>query len=155
MPEATHTHTTGCVVAPSRRHLVGGSILAALSGAAFAGAVVLPDPGEVFPALASADAVLLRLCAAAAEADRKSEALVDAVRDLPLSASMSKAAWAESHRLMETYHSALAEVVRITAHTPEGLRAKAGFLLAHLENDGEDSEIARSLARDVLGSASA
>ena len=46
MPKATHTHTTGCVVASSRRQLVGGSILAALSGAAIAGAIVLPDPGE-------------------------------------------------------------------------------------------------------------
>ena len=154
MPKATHTHTTGCVVAPSRRQIVGGSILAALSGAAFAGAVMLPDSDEVFPAT-NPDALLLRLCAAAAEADRTSEALVDAVRDLPLSAPISKAAWAKSHRLMESYHAALATVVRTTAHTPEGLRAKAGFLLAHLENDGEDSEIARSLARDLLGRASA
>ncbi|MGI4797887.1 MAG: hypothetical protein ACRYG8_28335 [Janthinobacterium lividum] len=154
MPKATHTRNTGCVVAPSRRQF-GGATLAALCGVAFAGAIVLPNPGEAFPATASPDAVLLRLCAAAAEVDRKSLVLLDAVADLPFSHPASKAAWAESHRLMQTYHSALAEVVRITAHTPEGLRAKAGFLLAHLENDGEDSEIARSLARDVLGRASA
>ncbi|MGI4797509.1 MAG: hypothetical protein ACRYG8_26370 [Janthinobacterium lividum] len=154
MPKATHTHTTGCVVAPSRRQL-GGSILAAACGAAFAGAVMLPNPGEAFPTPVSPDTVLLRLCAAAAEVDWQSTVLLDAVADLPFSHPASKAAWAESHRLMETYHSALAEVVRITAHTPEGLRAKAGFLLAHLENDGEESEIARSLARDVIGSASA
>ena len=154
MPQATHTHTTGCVVAPSRRQF-GGSVLAAACGAAFAGAVVLPDPGEAFPAPSSPDALLLQLCAAAAEVDRQSTVLLDAVNELPFSHPASKAAWAESHRLMVTYHSALAEVVRITAHTPEGLRAKAGFLLAHLENDGEESEIARSLARDVLGRASA
>ena len=154
MPKATHTHTTGCVIAPSRRQ-IGGSILAALSGAAFAGAVVLPNPGEAFPVAQNPDAILLRLCAAAAEADRQSEALINAVDDLPFSAPASKAAWTEARRLMETYHSALAEVVKITAHTPEGLRAKAGFLLAHLENDGEESEIARSLASDVLGRASA
>ncbi|MGI4797490.1 MAG: hypothetical protein ACRYG8_26275 [Janthinobacterium lividum] len=147
--------TRRAVNAPSRRHLIGGSILAALTGAAFAGAIVLPDPGETFPPASSPDAVLLRLCAAAAEVDRQSLVLLDADNDLPFSHPASKAAWAESHRLMETYHSALAEVVRITAHTPEGLRAKAGFLLAHLENDGEDSEIARSLARDVLGRVSA
>ncbi len=154
---AKSTTTLGicrAVTAPSRRQ-IGGSILAAACGAAFAGAVVLPNPGEAFPAVASPDTSLLRLCAAAAEADRKSEALVDAVNNLPFSAPASKAAWAEAHRLMKTYHSALAEVVRITAHTPEGLRAKAGFLLAHLENDGGESEIARSLARDVLGRASA
>ncbi len=49
MPKATHTHTTGCVVAPSRRQF-GAFVLAALTGAAFVGAVVLPDPGETFPA---------------------------------------------------------------------------------------------------------
>ncbi|MGI4799389.1 MAG: hypothetical protein ACRYG8_36205 [Janthinobacterium lividum] len=146
--------TCRAVTAPSRRQL-GGSILAAACGAAFAGAVLLPDPGEAFPVPASPDAVLLRLCAAAAEVDRQSTVLLDAVAYLPFSHPASKVAWAESHRLMETYHSALAEVVRITAHTPEGLRAKAGFLLAHLENDGEESEIARSLAHDVLGRANA
>jgi len=153
--ESTTTLGIGrAVTAPSRRQL-GAASLAALCGAAFAGAVVLPDRGNTPPMAENPDAILLRLCAAAAEADRQSEVLLDAVDDLPMSAPMSKAAWIESHRLMETYHSALAEVVRITAHTPEGLRAKAGFLLAHLENNGEDSEIARSLARDVLGRARA
>lgn len=63
--ESTTTLGLGrAVTAPSRRQLVGGSILAALSGAAFAGAVVLPDRGEAFPASASPDTELLRLCAA-------------------------------------------------------------------------------------------
>ena len=62
MPEAIHTHTTGCVIAPSRRQF-GGATLAALCGAAFAGAVVLPDRGEGFPSAASPDAELIRLCA--------------------------------------------------------------------------------------------
>ena len=49
--------------APSRRQL-GGATLAALCGVAFAGTVVLPDPGEAFPAAAGPDAELLELCAA-------------------------------------------------------------------------------------------
>ncbi len=64
MPQATHTLTTPSLATPSRRHLVGGSILAALSGAAFAGAVVLPDPGKAAPEVVGPDAELLRLCAA-------------------------------------------------------------------------------------------
>ncbi len=80
MPKATPTITTASLATPSRRHLVGGSILAALSGAAFGAAVVLPDPGEPgavesLPSLASRkgivsvdtlgpDAELLHLCAA-------------------------------------------------------------------------------------------
>lgn len=64
--------TRRAVNAPSRRQL-GASTLAALCGAAFAGAVVLPDPGEAFPAEGiremrmpsqpSPDAHLLALCA--------------------------------------------------------------------------------------------
>ncbi len=76
--------TRRAVTAPSRRQ-IGGSILAAACGAAFAVAVVLPDPREAFPVPASPDAVLLRLCAAAAEVDRQSTVLLDAVNELPFS----------------------------------------------------------------------
>jgi len=88
MPQAAHTHTTGCFSAPSRRQL-GGSTLAALCGAAFAGAVMLPDPGEAFPAPPSPDAHLLALYAeffcvnTSVEAVRDDDALasVRAARD--------------------------------------------------------------------------
>jgi len=76
MPKATHTHTTGCVVAPSRRQL-GASTLAVLCGAAFAGAVVLPDPGEAFPTAAGPDAHLLALCAEFFRVDTSVEAVPD------------------------------------------------------------------------------
>ena len=64
MPQATHTPTTGrsVTLTPSRRQF-GGASLAALCGAAFAGAVVLPDPGEAFPPPANPDADLLATCA--------------------------------------------------------------------------------------------
>lgn len=58
---ATSTDALGigrAVNAPSRRQL-GGSMLAAVCSAAFAGAVVLPDRGEAFPAPASPDAELI------------------------------------------------------------------------------------------------
>ncbi|MGI4976253.1 MAG: hypothetical protein ACRYG6_04840 [Janthinobacterium lividum] len=64
---AESTTTLGthrAVTAPSRRHLISGSILAALTGDAFAGAVVLPDHGEVFPPAPNPDADLLATCAA-------------------------------------------------------------------------------------------
>ncbi len=72
MPKATHTLTT-----PSRRQLIGGSIVAALTGAAFAGVVVLPDPGEAFPAPASPDTHLLALCAEFFRVDTSVEAVPD------------------------------------------------------------------------------
>ncbi len=69
--------TRRAVIAPSRRHLVGGSILAALSGAAFGAAVVLPDPGEAAPALVNPDARLIALCAEFFRFDASAEALSD------------------------------------------------------------------------------
>jgi len=72
MPQATDTLTT-----PSRRQLIGGSIVAALTGAAFAGVVVLPDPGEAFPAPASPDTHLLALCAEFFRVDTSVEAVPD------------------------------------------------------------------------------
>lgn len=65
------------MIAPSRRHLVGGSILAALSGAAFGSAVMLPDPGEAAPALVSPDARLIALCAEFLRFDASAEAVSD------------------------------------------------------------------------------
>lgn len=77
MPQACHTPTTPSLATPSRRHLVGGSILAALSGAAFGAAVVLPDPGEAFAAAASPDARLIALCAEFLRFDASAEAVSD------------------------------------------------------------------------------
>ncbi len=75
------------VITPSRRHLIGGSILAALSGAAFGSAVVLPDPREAFPAEGtrilrtplqpSSDARLIALCAEFFRVDTSEEAVPD------------------------------------------------------------------------------
>jgi len=59
---ATTLGTRRAVLAPSRRQF-GGASLAALCGAAFGAAVVLPDPGEAFPPPASHDAELLATCA--------------------------------------------------------------------------------------------
>jgi hypothetical protein len=69
--------TSRAVTAPSRRQLVGGSILAALSGAAFGAAVVLPDPGEAASALVNPDARLIALCAEFFRVDTSAEAVPD------------------------------------------------------------------------------
>ena len=71
MPKAITTSTMAGATAPvpTRRQLVGGSILAAACGAAFAGAVVLPNPSEASPTVASPDAHLLALCAKAMRLD--------------------------------------------------------------------------------------
>lgn len=65
------------VTTSSRRALVGGSLLAALSGAVFAAAVLLPDRDDpaVADTVASADAVLIELGAACDALTRQAEAL--------------------------------------------------------------------------------
>jgi len=119
MPKATHTHTMGCVVAPSRRHLVGGSILAALTGAAFAGAVVLPNPGEALPTEGvrilgtplqpSPDTRLLALCAEAMRLDQAADDLHGA----------------EEHATLRQWFVVAERIAATLALTPAGMQAKA------------------------------
>ena len=116
--------TGRAVTAPSRRQLVGGSILAALSGAAFAGAVVLPDLGDAFPNPAGQDAELLAACAVFTPAHREVERLehVD-VPDGVFNAAV------------DTLHAGLVRVSGLCATTLAGLHAKAGVCRAVLAMD--------------------
>ena len=74
---STTLGTCRAVKASSRRELVGGSLLAALSGAAFAAAVLLPNRDESAAAdrAPSADAALIELCAACDALTQQAEAL--------------------------------------------------------------------------------
>jgi len=124
MPQATHTHNTGRVVAPSRRQLVGGSVLAALTGAAFGAAVVLPDPGEAFPKPTGEDATVLAACAAFTAASREVDRLERA--DAPD---------AVFNEAVDALHAALVRVSGLRTTTPAGLRAKADVCRAVLAMD--------------------
>lgn len=74
---STTLGTCRAVNACSRRELIGGTLLAALSGAAFAAAVLIPDrDGRAMTDSArSADAGLLELCAACDALTHRAEAL--------------------------------------------------------------------------------
>lgn len=121
MPKATHTLTT-----PSRRQL-GASTLAALCGAAFAGAVVLPDPGEAFPAEGirisgtplqpSPDTRLLALCAEAMLLDQAAEDLHGA----------------EEHATLRQWFVVAKRIATTPALTPAGMQAKARIVLHLME----------------------
>jgi hypothetical protein len=124
---ATSNTTLGtrrAVLAPSRRQLIGGSILAALSGAAFAGAVVLPDPGEAFPQPIGHDAEVLAACATFTTAHQQVERLEHA--DVPD---------AVFNAAVDALHAALVRVSGLRATTPTGLRAKADVCRAVLAMD--------------------
>lgn len=110
MPKATHTRNTGCVVALSRRQF-GGATLAALCGATFASAVVLPDQGEAFSAAASPDADLVALCAEFFRLNAASSAIPD-------DASFTAA--------MDARDTLVDRISATTALSAAGLQAKAG-----------------------------
>jgi hypothetical protein len=118
--------TRRAVLAPSRRQF-GGASLAALCGAVFAGAVVLPDPGEAFPAEGirisgtplqpSPDARLLALCAEAMRLDRAAEALHGA----------------EEHATLRQWFVVAERIAATPALTPAGMQAKARIVLHLME----------------------
>ena len=154
MPKATHTHTTGCVVAPSRRQLVGGSILAAACGATFGCAVVLPNPGEAFPAPVSPDAELLAACAAF-------DALEAAYRATDFGAEPhtpeADAAEAEQGRITTAQRPLVTRMTDLRATTHEGRVARARSLIASwpevmAEGEGTTMEcLTYATLRDLVG----
>ncbi len=162
MPKAIHTHTTGCVVTPSRRHLISGSILAALSGAAFAGAVVLPNPGEAFPAAANPDAELIRLCGECDALQSKIDAIwADRKTHLPVpeQIAIEHVRDAAQQPFLKAQDPLLERICAMRATTPHGHAARARTLLAWdrdpcWTHDGcWNSQLIGAIVRDLVGEA--
>ncbi len=161
MPKATHTHITGCVVAPSRRQL-GGSILAALSGAAFAGAVVLPDRGEAFPTATSPDAELIRLCDECDALQRQIDELFDEGAD-PLPSAEQIALERARDQIVEPLcrrqDPLLERICDLRATTPQGHIARARTLLGWdkdpiwTHDECWNSQLIGAIVRDLVGAA--
>jgi hypothetical protein len=161
MPQAIHTHTTGCVVAPSRRQL-GGASLAALCGAAFGAAVVLPDPGEAFPAPANRDAELIRLCAECDALQSQVDALwADRMTHLPNAEqiALEHARDAKQQPLLEQMDPLLERICEMRATTPQGHAARARTLLQWDKNpiwthdECWNSQLLGAIVRDLVGAA--
>ena len=159
MPKATHTHTTGCVVAPSRRHLISGSILAALSGAAFAGAVVLPDPGEVAD---NPDAELIGLCAECDALQARMDALYAARADhlsYAEQVALEKARDILERPLADAQDPLLERICELRATTPQGHAARARTLLGWdkdpcwTDDACWNSQLLGAIVRDLVGEA--
>ena len=125
MPKAITTSTMAGATAPvpTRRQLVGGSILAAACGAALAGAVVLPNPGEASPVIASLDAHLLALCAEAMRLDLGSGEADDA-------GLTDKAC-----DMLTQWFVVAQRIAATPARTSAGIQAKAG-IVRHLMTPG-------------------
>ncbi|MGI4793264.1 MAG: hypothetical protein ACRYG8_04100 [Janthinobacterium lividum] len=157
MAVTTNTTLGTCraVTAPSRRQF-GGSILAAACGAAFAGAVVLPDPGEAFPSPAIPDTELLAACAAF-------DALEAAYRATDFRAEPhtpeATAAEIEQDRITAAQRPLVARMTELRAITHEGRVARARSLIGwwpEVMADGEGTTgecLTYATLRDLVGEA--
>ncbi len=160
MLKATHTPTTGGIVAPSRRHLVGSSILAALSGVAFAGAVVLPDLRE---AADNPDAELIRLCAECDALQAKVDALWAGDRTAGMTLAESQAYEKAREIAQEPFSDAqdplLHRICEMRATTPQGQAARVQTLLAWDKDPiwthdyCWNSQLIGAIVRDLVGEA--
>lgn len=156
MLQANHTHNTGrgAVSASSRRQLIGGASLAALCGAAFAGAVVLPDPGEASLVAVSPDAELLAACAAFDTLEAAYHATN--FRAEPYTPE-ADAAEAEQGRIAAAQEPFVARMTELRAVTHEGRVARARSLIGwwpEIMADGEGTTgecLTYATLRDLVG----
>jgi hypothetical protein len=156
---ATTLGTRRAVPTASRRQL-GASTLAALCGAAFAGAVVLPDPGEALPVAASPDAELIRLCAECDALQGQVDAIwADRMTHLPNAEqiALEHARDAAQQPFLDAQDPLLHRICELRATTPEGRAARARTLLAWDKDpcwthDGcWNSQLIGAIVRDLAG----
>ncbi len=169
MPKATPTPITAGATAPAstRRRVLGGAVLAALTGGAFGAALVLPNPGEAFPvegirilrtpSQPSPDAALLADCAAF-------DTLEAAYRATDFEAATNSpeaiAAEAEQVRITVAQYPLVERMTEHQAVTLAGQVARARSLVAwkpELVGDGFAADFGECLIsailRDMVGGA--
>ena len=161
MPKATYTPTTGAV--PSRRQILGGATLAAMTGAAVGLAFVLPDPGEASPAPAGPDdAELIGLCAECDALQRQVDALyVRPAEPLSYAAELfwEAARDLDIHPILDRMDPLLDRICDLRATTPQGHAARARTLLLWdkdpcWKDDGcWNSQLIGAIVRDLVGEA--
>lgn len=163
MAVTTNTTLGTCraVTAPSRRQL-GGTILAAACGAAFAGAVVLPDRGEASPAATSPDVELIRLCADCDALQRQ----IDTHYATPYE-HLSRAGQIARERAIDAaiepicnqMDPLLQRICELRASTPQGHAARARTLLGWdkdpcwVDDSCWNSQLIGAIVRDLVGEA--
>ncbi len=160
--ESTTTLGAGRAVLTSSRRQIGASTLAALCGAAFAGAVVLPDPGEAFPPPASPDAELIRFCAECDALQGQVDALwADRMTHLSNAEQIAieHVRDAKQQPFLEQMDPLLERICEMRATTPQGHAARARTLLQWDKNpiwthdECWNSQLIGAIVRDLVGAA--
>ncbi len=96
------------------------------------------------------DAELIRLCAEADALTGRSDAIYERVGDKPTKDPRWAPLHAEANRLGNEAYEVRVRILGIRAQTLEGLRAKASYVLASLDANGLASEMALSIAEDLI-----
>ncbi len=137
---APDPHAAPPVAIATRRNLFGTM-----------GAMLLLSAAEAGTAKAAElDGELLECCA---EADALEVTAKAMTKGVPSSGRSPE--WEAADALREEAYDLRERAVELPARTPEGLQAKARVVLERLEKEGQATEMAHSLARDVLGRAGA
>ena len=158
---STTTLGTGrAVTAPSRRQIVGGTVLAALTGAAFGGAVVLPD---LRAAAESPDAELIRLCDECDVLQAKVDALWagDPTRDMTASQARAfeRTRDAAQEPFLDAQDLLLERICMLRATTRQGQISRARTLLAWdkdpawTQGGGWSDHLLGAIVRDLMAEA--
>lgn len=101
------------------------------------------------------DAELIRLCSAACAMTTQSDLAYETVADIPSRDPRYKPGCDEANRLGDIAYDLRQRVLGMRAHTLDGMRAKAGYVLSDLESNGLASEMAHSIMHDILAMGSA
>ncbi len=165
MPKAIATPTTpgAAASASTRRRVLGGAILAALTGGAFGAAIVFPNPGEAVPAATSPDAELIRLCAECDALQAKADALWTGNRTQVMTVAQSQAFEAarevDQQPFLDAQDPLLECIVALRATTRQGQVARVQTLLGWDKDpiwthDGcWNSQLIGAIVRDLVGAA--
>lgn len=116
---------------------------------------VLAGLASTMPAIAlaapsSPDAALIGYCKEANDIARRADAIMGGTEELTFSDPVSVRAFKTVGPMMRRYHRAVASAASEPATTKAGLLAKADLVKRYLGDNANDSDIALSLADDVL-----
>lgn len=96
------------------------------------------------------DAEIIRLCSAACAMTFQSDLAYETVADISSRDPRYKPGCDEANRLGDIAYDLRQRVIGMRAHTLDGMRAKAGYVLSDLEANGLAPEMALSIVRDLL-----
>ena len=138
---APNPHLPPPISSAVRRDLFGG----------FASMLLLVPTEAGIGKVGELDRELLACCAQAEASERAATVTMDVVETMDADDPDMTSALLAAHPVFVAYLDAIERAAQLPARSPEGLRAKASFLLLHIRTEQDHTALAASLARDVAG----